>query len=72
MLNRFVECDRFGNNKKLKKEKKKRMNGIARYVLAGGLIVASAQFLAGPVANWHARREGSLVRVFCFFFFVVL
>jgi hypothetical protein len=44
-----------------------KMNGIARYVLAGGLIVATAQFLSGPVADWNARREGSLVSLSTFY-----
>ncbi|TYZ69487.1 hypothetical protein PybrP1_012561 [[Pythium] brassicae (nom. inval.)] len=35
------------------------MNGIARFVLAGGLIVAASQLVAGPLADWNARREGA-------------
>lgn len=38
------------------------MNGIARFVLAGGLIVAASQLVAGPLADWNARREGAVVR----------
>lgn len=38
------------------------MNGIARFVLAGGLIVASVQLVSGPVADWNARRDGAAVR----------
>lgn len=38
------------------------MNGIARFVLAGGLIVAASQMVAGPLADWNARREGAAVR----------
>lgn len=38
------------------------MNGIARFVLAGGLIVATVQLVSGPVADWNARRDGATVR----------
>uniref|UniRef100_K3X100 RxLR effector protein n=1 Tax=Globisporangium ultimum (strain ATCC 200006 / CBS 805.95 / DAOM BR144) TaxID=431595 RepID=K3X100_GLOUD len=35
------------------------MNGFTRFVLAGGLIVAASQLVAGPLADWNARREGA-------------
>jgi hypothetical protein len=38
------------------------MNGFTRFVLAGGLIVAASQLVAGPLADWNARREGAAVR----------
>ncbi|DAZ97087.1 TPA: hypothetical protein N0F65_001271 [Lagenidium giganteum] len=37
------------------------MNGIAQFVLAGGLIVAMANLIGGPLADWNARREGEAV-----------
>lgn len=37
------------------------MNGIARFVLSGGLIVATAQLIAGPLADWNARRDATAV-----------
>lgn len=37
------------------------MNGIARFVLSGGLIVATAQLIAGPLADWNARRDAAVV-----------
>jgi hypothetical protein len=42
-------------------ETSKRMNGIARFVLSGGLIVATAQLIAGPLADWNARRDAAAV-----------
>ncbi|GLE01968.1 hypothetical protein PINS_up010806 [Pythium insidiosum] len=34
------------------------MNGIAQFVLAGGLVVATVQLIGGPIADWNARRAG--------------
>jgi hypothetical protein len=42
-----------------------KMNGIARYLLTGGLVLATMQIITGPVADWNARREGAEVRVTC-------
>ncbi|KAE8894118.1 hypothetical protein PF010_g28493 [Phytophthora fragariae] len=38
------------------------MNGIARYLLTGGLVAATMQIITGPIADWNARREGAEVR----------
>lgn len=38
------------------------MHGVARYLLSGGLIVAGAQLVAGPLADWNARRDAAAVR----------
>ncbi|KAE8966133.1 hypothetical protein PR003_g8341 [Phytophthora rubi] len=35
------------------------MNGIARYLLTGGLVAATMQIITGPIADWNARREGA-------------
>ncbi|CCI40124.1 unnamed protein product [Albugo candida] len=34
------------------------MNGVIQFVLSGAVVVAAAQFIAGPIADWNARREG--------------
>ena len=39
------------------------MNGIARYLLTGGIVLATMQIISGPVADWNARREGAEVCV---------
>ena len=37
------------------------MQGILQYVFAGGVVVAAAQIITGPLADWNARREGAAV-----------
>lgn len=40
------------------------MNGVIQFVLSGAVVVAAAQFIAGPIADWNARREGVQVLLF--------
>ncbi|KAG2778787.1 hypothetical protein PC116_g25 [Phytophthora cactorum] len=37
------------------------MNGVARYLLTGGIVAATMQIITGPIADWNARREGAEV-----------
>ncbi|KAI9905317.1 hypothetical protein PsorP6_014347 [Peronosclerospora sorghi] len=37
------------------------MNRTGRYLLTGGIVFATMQFISGPVADWNARREGAEV-----------
>uniref|UniRef100_A0AAV1T685 Uncharacterized protein n=1 Tax=Peronospora matthiolae TaxID=2874970 RepID=A0AAV1T685_9STRA len=36
------------------------MNGIARYLLTSGIVLATMQAITGPIADWNARKEGAV------------
>ena len=40
-----------------------KMNGVARYLLTSGIVLATMQTITGPIADWNARKEGAEVRV---------